>query len=108
MELRAGGAKGEAVFEDEIEPLLQECGAAIPVERMLKHDDVVRDELRLLARDFEVKIRIRLVEVVKGHAWDVAGGGGEVAVDARFLERGVGEEDEDAGGHAQSVTRTGT
>jgi hypothetical protein len=30
-----------------------------------------------------------------------------VAVDARFLERGVGEEDEDAGGHAQSVTRTG-
>jgi len=59
---------GEAVFEHEIEPLFQEGGATIPVERMLEDDDVVGPQELLLMGDVDVKIRVGLVEIVKRDA----------------------------------------
>lgn len=99
LQFRAVAAVGEPVFEDDIEPLLQQCGAAIPVKRMLKHDDVVGEQQALFASDIHMEIRIRLIEVVKRHAGNLLGGSGQAAVDARFLKRRMGEENEDTGRH---------
>jgi hypothetical protein len=60
----------------------------------------VAEEQRLLTIHIDMEIWIRLVEVMKRHARDAARGGGEVAVNPRFLQRGMGEEDKDAGSHA--------
>lgn len=90
----AAGAVGEAVFEDEIEPLLHEGRAAIPIKRVLKDDDVVGADEFLLAGNVDVKIGVGLIEIVKRDAGDGARGGGETDVDARFLEGGMREEDE--------------
>ncbi len=95
----AAGSVGEAEFEDQIEPLFEQRGAAIPKERVLKYDRVVLVEEGLFAGHVDLEIGVGFVEIVKGDAGDRARGGGEADVDARFLESGMREEDEDAGGH---------
>lgn len=100
-------AVGEAVFEHEIEPLFQEGGATIPVERMLEDDDVVGPQELLLMGDVDVKIGVGLVEIVKRDARHGPRGGGETNVDARFLEGGMSEKYEDAGGRGHAGKATG-
>lgn len=97
------------MLEHEVLPLLEQRGRAVPVEGELHDDDVVRDEERLLARHVDVEGGIRFVEVVqrqlgaRGHVREHA------PVHARFLERGVCEEDEDAwhAGKLPRCTRAG-
>ena len=54
------------MLEDEIYPLLEERGRAVPVERMLQDEDLVGDEKLLLTLDIYVEVRIALVEIVDG------------------------------------------
>ena len=65
---------------------------------MLKNDEVVILQELLLARDVDVKVWIRLVQIMKGDARELAGHCRERTIDPRFLNRGVGEEHKDASG----------
>ena len=53
----ASGSIGPSVLEDEIYPLLEERGRAVPVERMLQDEDLVGDEKLLLTLDIYVEVR---------------------------------------------------
>ena len=65
---------GEAVFEHEVLPLLQDGGRTVPVERVLEDDEVVRGEEPLLVLHVELEIVVPLVEVVKRDAIQPAHG----------------------------------
>jgi len=60
----------------------------------------------LLAGYDDLKIGACLGEIVECDAGDGAGGGGEADVDARFLEGGMREKDENAGGRGHIGERS--
>ena len=97
FERTAGRSVGEAVLEHQVEVLLHERGGAVPVERMLQDDDVVRDEPALLGGDVDLEVRVGLVQVVDRDALEIADRLEEAAVDARLLEGGVREQHQHAG-----------
>jgi hypothetical protein len=85
------------MLQYQILPLLQERRYAVPIERMLENDRVVRPEQLLLAADIYVVIGIVLVEIVHRKARQLRQAPKQPPIYARFLKRRVCEEDEDAG-----------
>ena len=56
------------MFENQVEPLLDDRRYRIPVERMLKNDDVMAFAKLLLMRDINKKVRIAGIQIMEGNA----------------------------------------
>jgi hypothetical protein len=95
-------AVGKAIFQHQIAPLFLQRRATVPIKRMLKYDDVVVLQQLLLARNVDVKVWIRLVQIVERDAWQVPGRRRQRTIDPRFLDRGMGKKHKDAGGSRHS------
>ena len=63
---------------------------------MLPDDDVVLQKQLLLGIDVDVQIRIDLVKVMEGYAFEIPHGLHHRQIHPRAMQRGMGEEDEDA------------
>ena len=100
VQRRAAVAVRPAVREHEVLPLLHERRRAVPVERVLPHDHIVRRSSCLLARHVDVEVGIALVQVVHGHVGHGARRGQQGALHARVVERRVREE------HQHALCRT--
>ena len=70
------------MLEHEVEVLLHERGGAVPVERMLQDDHVVRDEPALFGGDVDLEVRVGLVQIVNRDAFEIADRLEEATVDA--------------------------
>ena len=63
----AVAAIGEAMFENQVLPLLQQGRGALPIERVLKDDDVVGEQSLLFTGHIDVEVGVLLVEIAEGH-----------------------------------------
>ena len=88
-------AVGPAVLQHQILPFLEQRGCAVPVERMLHHDDLVTDEQLLLTGDVDIEVRVALVQIVDGHTVQIANCLDQGRITTRLLERRVREQDQD-------------
>ena len=84
------------MFQDQVLPLLQNSRRTIPEERMMEDDDVVLLSERLFPSHVDVKLGIRLIQIVYGDAFDIRESNPDTGVDARLLEGRMSKEDKDA------------
>ena len=92
------------MLEYQIEPLLEQGRGGIPIERMLKQNDVVLAQQILLETDIHLEIRIGLVKVVNPDAFKAGHRARESAVGHRCLERRMRKQDQDLVRHSYRVS----
>ncbi len=85
-------AVGKPVLQDQVLPLLQDGGSGVPVERVLEHHHLVRQQALLLAFDIDLKIEILGVQIDQRDAFQHSRGFGHVAVDFGVILRWVGKQ----------------
>jgi hypothetical protein len=95
MEAVAARAVGPADLEDEVEPLLHDGGAGVPVEGMLEDDQIMVRKQSLLMGHIDREMRILGVEIANGDALEAADGCDHGPLDERRRQARMREEDED-------------
>ena len=97
---------GPAGLQNLVEPVLQQRGHGVPLDRELQHDVVVREQALLFRSDVDEAVRVGVVEVVERDAFDPARRAEQCRVDAAGGEARMGEKDEGSRGrraHAPSL-----
>ena len=88
-------AVGKSVLEHEIQPLFQQRWTAVPIERVLEHDDVVFQKQSLFLRHVYVEVGVMLIEIAEGEGIRLLHRFDQKTVAARALVGGVGEQNQD-------------